>query len=67
MADLGYGPESMVGPDESLLTRMAGGLGQLVPCESGRDGGWMRGGTRPGTASKLMSAADFILWVLEDF
>ena len=46
MAGLGYGPDSMVfTPDQFLVTRMAGGLGQLVSSESGREMevGWTEG------------------------
>lgn len=69
MADLGYGPDNMVlTPDQSLLTRMAGGLGGSR-CPGREEGRWRLGGgggTRPGTATNLMSAADFVLWVMED-
>lgn len=45
MADLGYGFDGVIfAPDWSLLTRMAGGLGKLVPREEME----VRLGQRPG-------------------
>lgn len=67
MADVGYGPDTVaLSPDRSGLTRVAGGLGQLVPKESGGRGRWDGEGIRPGAASELMVAAELPLWVLED-
>lgn len=52
-------------PDQSLLTRMAGGLGQLVAKESGREGA-RGGGTRPGIESEPTVDAECALWTLKD-
>lgn len=44
--DIGQGPDSVAfSPDQSILTRMAGGLGWQVTQESGREGevGWGEG------------------------